>query len=131
MKYYNVSVYKATVCNKKPFVDIESLGKTVVAKSKMSGKTVIDPITEVGILIQKSRWTEQGLIKMNPEQIAQNGFCLFVYESQLTDQNLVTEEYFDKWLAGSDSSSFYQCCQEIMSSDSKPAYEKTIGKRRR
>lgn len=78
MKYYKVTVYKATVCNMKPFVNIEKLGKTVVAKSKKSN-VVTDPNTGVEISIQKSRNVAKGLIQINLNLITQNSFCLFVY----------------------------------------------------
>lgn len=129
MKYYNVPVYKATICNTKPFVNIEKLGFSVVGKARNSS-VVVDPTTEVEILIQKSRYAARGLIKMNQEQVTQNGFQLFVYGNQLTEENQVTEEYYNRWLASSTYSNLYHCCQEIMEEDRKNAYAKTRGKRR-
>lgn len=130
MKYYKVPVYEATVCNTKPFVDIKNLGEAVVAKPKGFSK-VTEPNTGVPISIQKSRYGVRGLVKVNQDQISENGFCLFVYQSHLTDEKQVSEDYYEKWLANLNYSKVYQCCQEMVEPDSKPAYQRVIGKKRR
>lgn len=130
MSYFKVPVYKATVCNTKPFANIENLGETVVEKSNFSSR-VEEPMTGVEILVQRSRFAARGLIKMNQDQIAQNGFCLFVYQKHLIDKNLVTKKDFEQWTEDFAYSSVYQCCQDVLASNSKLTYGKTIRKRRR
>lgn len=125
MRYYKVTVYKAIPVSGKPFVEIEKLGKGVVAKPKRFWQA-IEPNTGVSISIQKQRQNIQGLIKGNQDQMEEYGFCLFVYQKDLTDKNQVSEDYYEKWLANLNQSRVYQCCQEMVAEDVKEPYQKTI-----
>ncbi len=129
MKYYKVPVYKATIVNGKPFIEIEKLGKGIIAKPKRFWRA-IEPNTGVPISVQKQRQNIQGLIKVNQDQMAEYGFCLFVYQKDLTDKKQVSEDYYEKWLANLNQSRVYQCCQEMVAEPNKEPYQKTIGRRK-